>query len=133
MFNVDFYSHYYASTHSVMTATNFELTMVKGISKPLLTDLVRIEQNRGFSNAKGFKEYLIFRTQSSWAKSLKTGLRPWYGNSNVYYGDIFEKGRKHLIIAVFSDDRQNIRLDFYRGFYPLTPNVRDQVLGKYSL
>lgn len=120
--------HYFKVQKIVKSYTVFEFDNSKPIIN-LLTDEIRIEQFRHLSNGKGFKEYLRIKNESSWNKSkCITGLKVTT-DSNIYYGDMNNK--TSLLIFQFSNDRQNLILDIYRGYYPFKMELLQNIIKAY--
>lgn len=125
----DFYSHYYELTHSVKTYDVYTLVNQSPQSINLLTEELRIEDYRGFSNAKGFNKYLRLRTTTNWATCEEvTGLRPTK-NNNVFYGDRVYKGKKNLLVFVYNDNQ--LRIDVYRSYYPCNTTLLQRIIEQY--
>lgn len=125
----DFYSHYFVLTHSVKTYKVYSLSKEMTKSKNLLTDLLRIEDFRGFSNAKGIDKYLRLRTTSNWATSEKvTGLKSTV-RQNVFFGDRVFNGKRSLLIFVFKDNQ--LMIDVYRSFYPCNQTILNRIIEQY--
>lgn len=127
--------HSYKVNKELKTYTIYELVEVEK-SQNLLTEFLRIEDFYNKSNATNIKEYLRLRTSTSWDKSLKvTGLRPT-ANKSLFYGDWLKPNetnapKKTLLIFLFSEDRQNLFIDVYRGFYPLHSGILQNIIKTY--
>lgn len=118
MGNADFIRHSYTITKRLKTYDVFTLVDVKNGTKQL-TNLLRIEQFRNFSEATGIKEYLRLRTCGNWSKCEKvTGLRPTK-RPGVYYGDrVTIDGKKSLLIFTYNQKRDCLTIDYFRSYYP---------------
>lgn len=120
--------HSYKVSKCLKSYTVFEL------SKPvnnLLTDILRIEEFRGKSNAYGIKDYLTLRTSTSWSKSEQvTGLRPTK-KEGLFYGDRISNGKKSLLIFQFLTDRNELIIDVYRSFYPEYKGILENIIKSY--
>lgn len=133
--NANYIRHSYKVTNELKSYTVFELVEVEG-NNNLLTDLIRIEKFNGKSNATNIKDYLRLRTATSWDKSQKiTGLRPTE-NDLLFYGDYLKLDesnapKKTLLIFLFSEDRKNLFIDVYRGFYPLHKGILQNIIKTY--
>jgi hypothetical protein len=118
----DYIRHTFKVTNTVKSYTVYQFDEVTG-TKNLLTDLLRIEKFQGKSNASNINDYLRLRTTTNWSKSqMITGLRPTK-KEGLFYGDWFKldqhnNHKKTLLLFTFSNDRQNLIIDVYRGFYP---------------
>ena len=124
----DFYSHVYNLTHEVKTYNVYTINVTLSSQINLLTDIVRVENYNGKSNAYGIDKYLRLRTSSSWLKSEKvTGLRPTT-IKNVFTGDRLINGKKNLLVFIFSNDYKRLRIDVYRSFYPNTPIILQSII-----
>jgi len=95
----------------------YSMNTQKSIVCEPFTDIIRIENFRGFSNGKGFDKYLRFKNCSNWNKSEKvTGLLPF---KNIFYGDRKDvKGNKSLIVFSFIDSGNTLNIDYYPFYYP---------------
>ncbi len=125
----DFIRHLYDVVHTTQTGRNFQLKEVKG-GNATLTDIVRIEDFKGKSNATNIKDYFRLRTTNNWATSEKvTGLRPTK-YERLYYGDRLHIGKKSLIIFRLSEDKTKLCVDYYRSFYPNTPTILHDILDR---
>lgn len=125
----DFYTHLYKVSHEVKTYWVYELDKQKSSPKNLLTDVLRIENYNGKSNAKGIQKYLRLRTSTSWVNSEKvTGLRPT-AKKRVFEGNRLVNGKRNLLVFVFSEDFKTLRIDVYRSFYPKTPVILKSIIN----
>lgn len=98
---------------------------------PVLTDLIRIEDYRKFSNGKGFDKYLRLRDTTSWATSEQvTGLKKT-NNPDVFFGDRMHDGKKNLIVFKFSKDKEYLLIDYYKGYYPSNSDLK-AISNKYQ-
>ena len=120
MGNADFIRHSYTTTKSPKSYEIFTLSTVQ-FGSLQLTEKLRIEPYRNYSEATGIKHYLRLRTDSNWGRCEKiTGLRPT-NKPGVFYGDRkTPDGKKSLLIFTFSEDRQALTIDYFRSFYPYT-------------
>jgi hypothetical protein len=131
----DYIRHSYKVTSELKSYTVFELVEVEGKNNQL-TDLIRIEKFNGKSNATNINDYLRLRTSTSWQKSQKiTGLRPTH-NELLFYGDLiklneFNTPKKTLLIFLYSEDRKNLFIDVYRGFYPNHKGILQNIVNRY--
>lgn len=106
-------------------------TFKKGIQFSQLTDLIRIEDFRKYSNGNGFDKYLRLRNTNNWSKCEQvTGLY-FTENKNLFFGDRLHGGRRNLIVFHFNDDRSKVTIDYYIGYYP-SKEVLRQLLNKYN-
>lgn len=125
----DYYSHFYLLTHSVKSYNVFEIVNQPTKIINLLTEVLRIEDFRGFSKAKEIDKYLRLRTTSNWATSEKvTGLRPTV-KQNVFFGDRVFNGKRSLLVFVFNDNQ--LMIDVYRSFYPCNPTILNRIIEQY--
>jgi hypothetical protein len=126
----DYIRHVYQVNSELKSYTVYSIAEVNG--KQLLTDLLRIEQFRGKSNATGIDDYLRLRTTTSWEKSEKvTGLRPTE-KPYLYYGDWTGTNRaKTLLLFTFSEDRQKLVIDVFRGFYPNHRGILQNIIRNH--
>jgi hypothetical protein len=127
--------HTYNVSNELKSYTVYELVKVVG-NKNLLTDILRIEEFRGKSNASNINDYLRIRNCSNWSKCEQiTGLRPTV-KEGLFYGDWrkldkSETIKKTLLIFLFSTDRKKLFIDVYRGFYPINPALLQNIINTY--
>ena len=127
--NVKYIRHIYKVERAKKVYTVYQLE--PNATPPVLTDFIRIEQFRRFSNGTGFSEYLRLRNTSNWKTSEQvTGLRPTNG-PNIFYGDRIHSGKKNLIVFKFSKDKEYLLIDYYKGYYPTNGNFK-AILDKYQ-
>lgn len=82
-----------------------------------LTDIVRIEKYRGYSNSKFNENYFRIKDNPYWKDcTMLTGLRETL-KPNVFYGDSIQN-KKSLILFQLSDDKTTLIIDVFKGFYP---------------
>lgn len=101
---------------------------LKSYEKPLLTDLIRLEENNGYNSISGANTLLKIRDASNWKQCTITGLRPTK-TANFYYADLFINKKKSLIICYISTNKEVINLLVCPEWYPLNPNQRDSVVS----
>jgi hypothetical protein len=134
-FTPDYIRHTYKVTSELKSYTVYGFSTSEG-NVSLLTDILRIEQFQGKSQTTRVDDYLRLRTDpKSWTRSkLITGLRPT-SNKCLFSGDSKPIGKdatlKTLLIFLFSTDRQTLFIDVYRGFYPLNPELLQNVINTY--
>ncbi len=130
MVKADYTRHIYKVDKALKTYTVYQLISVEN-GTTQLTEKLRIENYRGYSEATGIKDYLRLRDTGSWSSCEKvTGLRP-YGKSEVFHGNRM-KGKKSLLIFQFSIDRQTLIIDVFRAFYPFNKGILLQILKTHS-
>jgi hypothetical protein len=113
----DYTRHFYEVLKVLRYYTVYQLKDVHNGANQL-TELIRIEDYRGYSRGSGFNEYLRLRTSSNWQKGEQvTGLK-FTKIKNVYYGDRLHNGRKNLLLFQFTNDREKLVIDYFRDFYP---------------
>jgi len=131
----DFIRHTFKVSSELKSYTVYEFIEVQR-GKNLLTDLLRIEQFQGKSNASNINNYLRIRNCSNWSKCEQiTGLRPTI-KEGLFYGDWRKLNelnviKKTLLIFKFSKDRQTLFIDVYGGFYPLNPVLLQNIITTY--
>lgn len=131
----DFIRHTFKVSSELKSYTVYEFIEVQR-GKNLLTNLLRIEQFQGKSNASNINNYLRIRNCSNWSKCEQiTGLRPTI-KEGLFYGDWRKLNelnviKKTLLIFKFSKDRQTLFIDVYRGFYPLNPVLLQNIITTY--
>lgn len=102
--------------------TVYELISDDQPQRRKLSERIRIEPFQGKSNTTGIDAILRGREATRWAKNTITGLRPTH-QKNVFYGDCKTNGKKELILFRFDDDRTQLVIEYYHGFYPNTPKI----------
>ena len=111
--------HIYEVLRVLRYYTVYQLKDVQNGAKQL-TDVIRIEDYRGYSRGSGFNDLLRLRTSSNWKTSeLVTGLKVTKTN-NTYFGDRIHNGKKNLLIFRFTPDRQRLIIDYFPAFYPVS-------------
>lgn len=109
--------HIYEVLKVLKSYTTYQLKDVQNGAKQL-TDLLRIEDYRGYSRGSGFNEYLRLRTSSNWQKGEQvTGLK-FTKIKNIYFGDRIHNGKKNLLLFRFENNRQRLTIDYFPAFYP---------------
>ena len=101
---------------------------LKSYEKPLLTDLIRLEENNGYNSISGANTLLKIRDASNWKLCTITGLRP-AKTADFYYADLFINKKKSLIICYISTDKEVINLLVCPEWYPLNPNQRESIVN----
>lgn len=126
----DYTRHIYEVRKVLRVYTVYQLKHVqKGANQ--LTELIRIEDYRGFSRGSGFNEYLRLRTSSSWAKSEKvTGLK-FTKNENIFFGDRLHNGKKNLLLFQFTPDRKTLVIDYFPAFYPANKETIQELISSH--
>ena len=141
--NPDYIRHVYKVNRELKSYTIYQIVEIVN-EKNQLTDLIRIEKYNNKSNATGITDYLRLRTTTNWDSSEKvTGLRPT-SNPNLFYGDRRKpyeldalKGAKPeqsepikrtLLMFLYSEDRQTLYIDVYRGFYPIHKGILQNII-----
>ena len=126
--NVVLNSHVYEVEREKKVYTVYQLISVP--NQKILTDLIRIENFRYFSNGKGFDKYLRLRNTKNWSQcEMVTGLF-FTDHPNLFYGDRLHGGRRNLMIFQFSDDRNKLVIDYYAGYSPNKEALLN-LLGNY--
>jgi hypothetical protein len=128
--------HTFKVTNVLKTYSVYQFDEVTG-TKNLLTDTIRIEKYFSKSNALNIDHYLRLRTTTNWATSEKvTGLRPttikdfFHGNRLTVNPE--GKQNKTLLLFLFSNDRQTLIIDVYRGFYPNYNGILQNIINTYK-
>jgi len=127
--NVEIIRHSYKVERAKKVYTVYQL--VEPQQKTELTELIRIEKFRMFSNGSGFDDYLRLRNTNNWQTCEQvTGLfKTDY--PGLYYGDRMHSGKKNLLIFQFSNDCELLIIDYYKGYYPKN-NDLNNILIKYN-
>ena len=133
MGNADFIRHSYTVSKSLKSYEIYELSNVQ-FGTPQLTNELRIEQYRNYSNATGIEKYLRLRTCGNWQRCEKvTGLRPTK-RQGVFYGDRVKEGsKKSLLIFTISNDRRSLTIDYFLSFYPFTAGQLQNIIAAHPL
>ena len=100
----------------------------------LLTDILRIENYQGKSNASNINDYLRLKNTTNWNTSeMITGLRPTNKNG-LFYGDWLNKRthKRTLLLFTFSNDKQTLLIDVYRGFYPNHKGILQNIIKAHQ-
>lgn len=131
MGNADFIRHSYTVCKSLRSYDVYQFASVQ-FGAPQLTNQLRIEPYRNYSEATGIAEYLRLRTCSNWQRGEKvTGLRPTK-RPGVFYGDRKTiDGKKSLLLFRFSDDRRHLTIDYFRSFYPYTVGQLHNIIAAH--
>lgn len=84
-----------------------------------LTPVVKLEDDQGFSKAKGVKYHFRIRNEKNWNKcKVITGLFSTT-NREVYFGDYKSKNGKTLMIFKISREKPTLQVYVYpEGYYP---------------
>ena len=128
--------HIFKVNNVLQTYSVYQIDEVTG-TKNLLTDTIRIEKYFGKSNALNIDHYLRLRTTTNWTTSEKvTGLRPTI-IKDLFHGNRLTvnpegKQNKTLLLFIFSNDRQTLIIDVYRGFYPNHKGILQNIVNTYK-
>lgn len=123
----DFVRHTYTLINPTKTYQVYQIA--DPFNYRILPELCRIEDYRGKSNARNIEKYFRIRTTTNWQTSeMVTGLRKH--TTGIFHGNRLHNGKKHLIIFLLSDDLETLVVDYYRGFYPNTPAILQDILNK---
>jgi hypothetical protein len=127
--NVEIIRHSYKVERAKKVYTVYQL--VKPQQKIELTDLIRIEKFRKYSNGSGFDHYLRLRNTTNWKTSEQvTGLFKTEC-PNIFYGDRIHSGKKNLLVFQFSKEPERLIIDYYKAYYPKLGDLRG-VLQNYN-
>jgi hypothetical protein len=128
----DYIRHTFKVTSELKSYTIYQLAEVRG-NKNLLTDILRIEKFQGKSNALNINDYLRLRNTTNWSKCEQvTGLKQTK-IKDLFYGDRRNKetSKRTLLLFLFSNDRQTLFIDVYRGFYPNHNGILQNIINAY--
>ncbi|UQD55867.1 hypothetical protein [Flavobacterium sp. K5-23] len=134
-FTPDYIRHTYKVTNELKSYTVYELSTSEG-NVNLLTDILRIEQFQGKSNASNISDYLRLRNTTNWSKcAMITGLRTTT-KEGVFYGDWLRLNKslttkKTLLVFTFYKDEQTLLIDVYRDFYPHNNVLLQNIICTY--
>ena len=126
----DYIRHTYKVTSELKSYTIYSIVEVDR-NKNLLTDILRIEKFQGKSNALNINDYLRLRNTTNWSKCEQvTGLK-LTKKSHVFFGDRRNKetSRKTLLLFTYSNDKQTLFIDVYRGFYPNHNGILENIIN----
>lgn len=131
--NVSFVRHLYEVQRELKTYTVFELKKSQTANQPtppILTDIIRVEEFRGFSYGTGFLHYLRIRTATAWSKCEQVTGMFKTESEQLFHGNRKYRGRKHLIIFWYSLDKTKLCIDYFPNY---DPNKHDltALLSKY--
>lgn len=129
MGNAQFVRHVYKVEKVLKTYTVYQLDKVQqGTNR--LTEKLRIELFRGYSEATDIKYYLRLRDTGNWDSCEKvTGLRPT-NLPQVFHGNR-KKGTKSLLLFQFSKDRQTLIIDVFPAFYPTHKGILIKIIQNH--
>lgn len=94
-----------------------------------LTERVKVEAFQGYSNAQNLGEYFRLRGATNWKDGKQlTGL--WRTNhQDIFYGDRRTNSGRSLMIFIFSNNRETMRVyTFQDGYYP-SRSKTDQIIA----
>ena len=111
--NADFKRHLFTVSKVLETVLHYE--QHPDDLNHLLTERIKFSKDRGYSQASGILYWLHLRDKTKWRRQL-TGLRPT--KEGIFYGDMKINGRKSLLLFQFDQDKGNLIIDVFRGFYP---------------
>ncbi|HOZ29587.1 MAG TPA: hypothetical protein PLL66_01605 [Bacteroidales bacterium] len=121
--NAKIVRHHYKVVNELKQYTVFELTASE--NGKVLTDLIRIENDRHFHRGDGFLQWLRVRNTNNWSKcKLITGLF-LSSQKSIYYGDMIYSSCKNLLIFKYSNDGKQLQIDFYPRFCPSKPKIEE--------
>jgi len=127
--NVEIVRHSYKVCKALKSYTVYQLAETQ--ENTVLTEKIRIEKFRFFSNGSGFDDYLRLRNTNNWKTCEQvTGLfKTEY--PGLFFGDRIHSGTKNLLIFQFSKDFESLTIDYFKGYYPKKDEIKE-VLGKYN-
>lgn len=127
--NVNYVRHLYKVERERRQYTVFELSECTG--NPVLTKLIRIENDRHYHFGKGFNQWLRMRTTNNWSKcKVTTGLK-YTKYKTIFFGDIILNRCKNLLMFKYSSDGKQLTVDFYPFFYPSEKEL-NAILKEYK-
>lgn len=96
-----------------------------------LTEFVRIERFRGYSNSKKNDTYFSIKDNPLWKDcTMLTGLRKTL-KPNVFYGDSIQS-KKSLILFQLSDDKTTLVIDVFNRFYPKNQSLLSSMIKNHN-
>lgn len=128
----DYIRHTYKVMSELKSYTVYQLVEVSR-NKNLLTDILRVEKFQGKSNASNINDYLRLRNTTNWSKCEQvTGLKQTK-IKDLFYGDRKNKEtlKRTLLLFSFSNNRQTLFIDVYRGFYPTHNGILQNIINTY--
>lgn len=141
---IDYFRHIY-KVDSVLR--DYDIYLVKKVLRPKsrlemrspfpLPGRVRIEPYKGLSKSFGIQECLRGNDSKRWAKNysdgLYTGLRP-IDKEHSFMGDFLkvDSNHKSLLLMQFSENREVLVIDYFRGFYPKNPAILQKLVSSHK-
>jgi hypothetical protein len=125
--NVTFIRHLYHENKALKVYTTYQLKYVEDGTNQL-TEVLRIEDYRGFSGGNGFNDYLRLRTTNNWKTSEQvTGLK-FTKNENIFFGDRLQNGKKNLLLFQFTNNRKSLIIDYFPNYYPASTETIQELI-----
>ncbi len=124
--NAEFKRHLFTVSKVLETVLHFEQHPES--KNNLLTEKIKFSKDRGYSQASGILYWLHLRDKTKWSRQL-TGLRPV--KDGVFYGDIKINKTKSLLLFQFDQDKGNLIVDVFRGFYPLHKGILQKIINSH--
>ncbi len=92
---------------------------------------IRLEPFRGLSDSTGITHYLRAKEPTRWAEKTLSGIRP-IEVKNASYSDLRTGNKKELLLCQFSDGGDQLVIDYFRGFYPKYPAIREDIIRNHK-
>jgi hypothetical protein len=128
--NVTFIRHLYHREKALRVYSTYQLKYVENGANQL-TDLLRIEDYRGFSRGSGFIYYLRLYSTSNWKTGEQvTGLK-FTNKKNIYFGDRLHNGKKHLLLFWFHSERKSLIIDYFPNYYPASKETIQELINSH--
>ena len=131
----NFNRHKYSLKKELKTLSHYERVKSRYYPSPHLTDLIKLEKNRGYNRADNVHNFIYAKKGKYWDKKIISGLIPT-PSPNIFYGDIIgldffnKKTKIKLLVFVLSNDKKTMIIDEY-DFYPTSTYELRHILHKY--
>lgn len=114
------------NTGKYKTTQHFDLIEIRN-GKNHISEKINISINRNCALSMPLF-WLKVHNGKKWITPFLTGLFKTK-NPNVYYGDTNK--RTHLLLFVFSDNRQDLKIYFFQNYYTKNLNNLERFITEY--
>ncbi len=121
----DSYKMVYSFDLAKKTFAQFKLQTAE---KPLLSNLIRLEKNKGYNLIKDAILLLRIRNATNWSKCNLSGLRAT-DVPDFYYSDLPINSVKSLCIVKYLSDVGTIEIRACKQFYPHNKTDRTRLVN----
>lgn len=132
--NINFIRYEYVRIPNLFKYSEY---ILKNGKNEYLPNKIRIEKNRKFNEGYNFDEFLRLIDQLKVKDcNVKTGLRA-IQKENCFYGDLIQKSSnqeiiKSFILVQFSNEKQNMVIDYFKGFKPLNSVLKQEIINSHN-